>query len=93
MKTHIREGILYRNHHQRYYLWEPGVPDNQLLTCTSGCPLAIWLNQAWVAGHVEGDGEDYWLFVIGGGKFRLSEHMNRESRYFGHLPRSKNATG
>ena len=82
MQERIREGILYRDHHRRYCLWEPGAPEDQLLTCTSGCPLEIWLNGTWIAGHVEGDGEDYWLFVTGGGKFRLSECM--KARYRGH---------
>lgn len=82
MQERIREGILYLDHHRRYCLWEPDVPEDQLLTCTSGCPVEIWLNRTWIAGHVEGDGEDYWLFVTGGRKFRLSERM--KARYRGH---------
>ena len=82
MQERIREGILYRDHHRRYCLWELGVTEDQLLTCTSGCPLAIWLNRSWIAGHVEGDGEDYWLFAIRGGKFLLAEQM--KARYSGH---------
>jgi hypothetical protein len=59
MKRHIHEGILYQDTHKRYCLHEPGVPEYKMLTCTSGCQLEVWLNRAWVAGHVEGDGEDY----------------------------------
>jgi hypothetical protein len=39
MQERIREGILYRDHHRRYRLWEPDVPEDQLLTCTRGVPL------------------------------------------------------
>jgi hypothetical protein len=81
MYERIRQGILYRDHHRRYCLWEPDVPEHQLLTCTSGCPLEILLNRTWIAGHVEGDGEDYWLFVTEGGKFLLYEFM--KARYRG----------
>jgi hypothetical protein len=71
----IREGILYRDFHRRYYLWEPNIPEYRFLTCTSGCPLEIWLNRMWVVGRVEGDGEDYWLVALHGGQFLLAEHM------------------
>ena len=81
MKKCIHQGILYRDCHQRYCLWEPDVPEYRFLTCTSGCPLEILLNRTWIAGHVEGDGEDYWLFAIGGSKFKLSERM--KARYYG----------
>ncbi len=81
MKKRTHEGVLYRDPHRRYYLQKPDVPEYRLLTCTSGRPLEIWLNQSWIAGHVEGDGEDYWLFAIGGGKFLLAERM--KARYTG----------
>ena len=54
-------------------------PPYKRLTCTSGCRLEIWLNRAWIAGHVEGDGEDYWLFADGGGRFLLAERMKARS--------------
>jgi len=57
-----------------------------MLTCTSGCPLEVWLNRAWVSGHVEGDGEDYWFFADTGGRFLLAEHM--KARYTEHRWRS-----
>src|SRR6266700_3589106 len=82
----IHEGILYQDQHKRYCLYEPGMPPHQRLTCTSGCRLEVWLNRTWIAGHVEGDGEDYWLFADGGGKFLLAERMN--ARYTEHHWRS-----
>src|SRR5260370_1183413 len=75
----MHEGILYQDQHKRYCLYEPDVPEYKRLTCTSGCRLEIWLNRAWIAGHVEGDGEDYWLFADGGGRFLLAERM--KARY------------
>ena len=33
------------------------------------------INREWIAGHVEGDGEDYWFFAMSGGKFLLAERM------------------
>jgi hypothetical protein len=86
MKRHIHEGILYQDTHKRYCLYEPGVPEYKILTCTSGCRLEVWLNRTWIAGHVEGDGEDYWLFADGGGRFLLAEHM--KARYTEHHWRS-----
>jgi Domain of unknown function (DUF5348) len=82
----MHEGILYQDQHKRYCLYEPGVPEYKRLTCTSGCRLEIWLNRAWIAGHVEGDGEDYWLFADGGGRFLLAERM--KARYIEHHWRS-----
>ncbi len=82
MERCIHEGVLYQDSHKRYYLHEPGVPGYKILTCTSGCPLEVWLNHTWIAGHVEGDGEDYWLFADAGGKFLLAEHM--KARYTDH---------
>jgi hypothetical protein len=79
MKRHIHKGILYQDRYKRYYLYESGTPPYKMLTCTSGCRLEVWLNRAWVAGHVEGDGEDYWLFADKGGRFLLSEQM--KARY------------
>jgi Domain of unknown function (DUF5348) len=61
-------------------------PPHKMLTCTSGCRLEVWLNRAWVAGRVEGDGEDYWLFADTGGRFLLAEHM--KARYTEHRWRS-----
>jgi hypothetical protein len=52
------------------------------LACTSGCPLEIWFDQSWIAGYVEGDGENYWLFATTGGKFLLAERM--KARYTGN---------
>ncbi len=75
MQQCIREGILYRDHNKRYCLHEPGIPAWKMLTCTSGCPIEVRLNRTWIAGHVEGDGEDYWLIANRGGKFLLVEHM------------------
>jgi hypothetical protein len=82
----IHEGILYQDQHKRYCLCEPGAPPHTRLTCTSGCRLEVWLNRTWIAGHVEGDGEDYWLFADGGGRFLLAERM--KARYTEHHWRS-----
>ncbi len=79
MERHVHEGVLYQDSCKRYYLHEPDVPEYKTLTCTSGCPLEVWLNHTWVAGHIEGDGKDYWFFANAGGKFLLSEHM--KARY------------
>ncbi len=79
MKQHIHEGILYQDSDKRYCLHESEVPEWKRLTCTSGCQLEVWLNRSWIAGHIEGDGEDYWLFADGGGRFLLSEQM--KARY------------
>jgi hypothetical protein len=79
MKRRIHEGILYQDQHKRYCLYEPAVPECKMLTCTPGCRLEVWLNRTWVAGHVEGDGEDYWLFADEGGRFLLAERM--KARY------------
>jgi hypothetical protein len=72
MEQRIHEGILYQDQHKRYCLYEPGVPEHGTLTCTSGCRLEVWLNRTGIAGHVEGDGEDYWFFADGGGRFLLA---------------------
>jgi hypothetical protein len=80
MEQCILEGILYQDLNKRYCLCELGVPVYNILTCTSGCPLEIWLDRTWVAGHVEGDGEDYWLFTVTGGKFLLAERMKARYR-------------
>ena len=82
MERRIHEGRLYQDKHKRYCLYEPGVPEHKTLTCTSGCRLEVWLNRAWIAGHVEGDGEDYWFFADTGGRFLLAEHM--KARYTEH---------
>ncbi len=79
MEPHIHEGILYRDKYKRYCLYEPDVTEHKTLTCTSGCRLEVCLNQAWIAGHVEGDREDYWFFADAGGKFLLTEQM--KARY------------
>lgn len=71
----LHEGILLLDHNRRYCLWEPERPAFQTLTLTSGCALEVWLNCEWVSGCVEGDGQDYWLFVKTGGSFLLSEWM------------------
>jgi len=51
-----------------------------VITLTSGCVLEVWLNREWVSGCVEGDGQDYWLFVKTGGKFLLAEQMTARYR-------------
>ena len=71
----MHEGMLVLDHHRRYCIWEPGRPAYQTITLTSGCTLEVWLNHEWVSGCVEGDGQDYWLFVKTGGKFLLAEQM------------------
>lgn len=71
----MHEGILLLDHNRRYCLWDPERPAFQTLTLTSGCALEVWLNREWVSGCVEGDGQDYWLFVKSGGSFLLSEWM------------------
>jgi uncharacterized protein YqjF (DUF2071 family) len=72
-RTH--EGMLVLDHHRRYCIWEPERSTFQTITLTSGCSLEVWLNREWVSGCVEGDGQDYWLFVKAEGKFLLSEGM------------------
>jgi uncharacterized protein YqjF (DUF2071 family) len=71
-KQWLHEGILVLGPHRRYCICEAGLPP---ITLTSGCPLEIWLNREWISGCVEGDGQDYWLFVKTGGKFLLAERM------------------
>jgi len=75
MQSLIHEGQLYRDHHQRYCLEPTGALAPTSFTCTSGCPLELWLNSSWIAGHVEGDGENYWFFANNGGKVLLAEQM------------------
>ena len=74
-KPRIHEGILVLDHHRRYCIWEPDSRASSLITLTSGCVLEVWLNREWVSGCVEGDGQDYWLFVKTGGKFLLTQQM------------------
>ena len=74
-KPRLHEGILVLGHHRRYCIWEPDRRASSLITLTSGCVLEVWLNREWVRGCVEGDGQDYWLFVKTGGKFLLAEQM------------------
>ena len=74
-KPRIHEGILVLDHHRRYCIWDPDGRASCLITLTSGCVLEVWLNREWVRGCVEGDGQDYWLFVKTGGKFLLAEQM------------------
>ena len=71
----LQEGILFLDSNKRFCICEPGRPAFQTITLTSGCPLEILLNGEWVIGCVEGDGQDYWLFVKAGGKCLLSEGM------------------
>ncbi len=71
----IREGILVLDQNRRYCICEPDKQASLLMTLTSGCPLEVLLNREWVGGCVEGDGQDYWLFVKTGGKFLLAEQM------------------
>jgi Domain of unknown function (DUF5348) len=86
MKRRIHEGVLYQDQYKRYCLYEPDAPPQKWLTCTSGCRLQVWLNRNWIAGHVEGDGEDYWFFADGGRRFLLAESM--KARYIEHQWRS-----
>jgi len=72
---HIYEGELSRDNDQRYCLNKTGILEHKIFAFTSGCPLEIWLNNSWIAGHVEGDGENYWFFANKGGKVLLAEHM------------------
>lgn len=80
MEEWVLEGILYQDRDKRYCLCESGISAYNILTCTSGCPLEIWFDHAWIPGHVEGDGEDYWLFATTGGKFLLAERMKARYR-------------
>jgi uncharacterized protein YqjF (DUF2071 family) len=75
MQSLVHEGQLYRDRHQRYYLKTGDALAQKIFTCTSGCPLELWLNSSWIAGHVEGDGEHYWFFAHNGGKVLLTEQM------------------
>lgn len=75
MQSDIYEGKLYQDHHHRYCLQKTGAFEHRVFTCTSGCPLEVWLNNSWIAGHVEGDGENYWFFANKGGKILLTEQM------------------
>lgn len=79
-RQRIHEGMLILDHNRRYCVWEPERPVFQPLTLTSGCALEVWLNHEWVSGCVEGDGQDYWLFVKTGGKFLLAECMKVRCR-------------
>jgi len=74
-KQRSHEGILVLDQNRRYCICEKGRPTLPSITLTSGCPLEVWLNQEWVSGCVEGDGQDYWLFVKTSGKFLLAECM------------------
>ncbi len=79
-KQRLHEGILFLDHNRRYCIWEPGRRTSQLITLTSGCILEVLLDREWVNGCVEGDGQDYWLFVKTGGKFLLAEQMTARYR-------------
>lgn len=48
MKQPIHEGILSQDKYKRYCLYELGVPEHKMLTCTSGCRLEVWLNRVWI---------------------------------------------
>ena len=74
-KQRIHEGILVLDHYRRYCIRESGRGIAPVITLTSGCALSVWLSREWVVGCVEGDGQDYWLFVKARGKFLLSEQM------------------
>ena len=75
MSKQVHEGILFQDQNQRYYIYERARPVSQMVTLTSGCALEIFLDGAWVSGHVEGDGQDYWFFTETGSKFKLVEGM------------------
>jgi len=74
-KQRVHEGILVLDRNRRYCICKAGRPALPPITLTSGCPLEFWLNREWVSGCVEGDGQDYWLFVKTGGKFLLAKRM------------------
>jgi hypothetical protein len=62
-------GILYQDCNKRFYLREFNVSEEKTVICTSSCPLEVLLNSVWIAGRVEGDGEDYWFFASTGASF------------------------
>ena len=74
-KQQIHEGTLLLDQHKRYSICEPERPASQIVTLTSGCSLEVLLGDTWIRGHVEGDGQDYWLFVSPSGKFKLAEGL------------------
>ncbi len=80
MNRDLHEGILYRDSNRRYCVCKLSDLELQVFTCTSGCFLEVWLDHLWIAGHIEGDGEDYWLFANEGGKFLLAEQMKARCR-------------
>ena len=71
----LHEGVLFLDRYRRYCICEPGRLALQTIILTSGCFVEILLNHEWVGGRVEGDGQDYWLFAVKGGKFLLAERM------------------
>jgi hypothetical protein len=71
----LHEGILVLDRNRRYCICEADQPALLPITLTSGCSLEVWLNREWISGCVEGDGQDYWLFVKTGDKFLLAEWM------------------
>jgi hypothetical protein len=76
MGTRMHEGTLYRDSNRRYSLREAGIDSPEFeITFTSGQRMDIWLGGRWIAGHVEGDREDYYFFADLGGKCRLMEGM------------------
>ncbi len=81
-KQRLHEGILVLDQNRRYCICEAGWPALPLVTLTSGCALEIWLNREWIRGCVEGDGQDYWLFVKTSGRFLLAEHMQARYRAY-----------
>ena len=71
----LHEGNLFLDKNKRYCICTSENVAFETITLTSGCPLEVFLNREWVSGCVEGDGQDYWLFVKTGGRFLLTEQM------------------
>ena len=69
----IHEGTLVRDHNDRYCIADPDRPVSQAITLTSGTAVEVLLGGHWIRGHIEGDAEDYWLFMEAGGKLKLAE--------------------
>lgn len=41
----------------------------------TGTAVAVLLGGHWIRGHIEGDSEDYWLFMEAGSKIKLAKGM------------------
>lgn len=72
---YMHKGTLLLDQQRRYYIYEPDRPASQAITLTSGTAAEVLLGSVWVGGHVEGDGQDYWLYSQTGGTCKLMEGM------------------